>query len=227
MRTLKEAGRITGGLSKPSKMPGLAFSIPAQRCITGSKLAKIPGTVCHGCYALDRGNYRWPNVKEALERRYQKVMRAVEAEARFGEYAGGIYRARFISSMVQLINHYSPKHFRWHDAGDIQSAAHLELIAEIARLTPKTKHWIPTREITILKRWYVMGGDIPHNLTIRVSAHKIGDTMQLEGMPKGIVSSSVDGETGYQCPAPKQDNKCGDCRACWSKNCAVVNYHKH
>jgi hypothetical protein len=226
MRTLKEANAITGGLSQPSKMPGRAYSIPAQRCITGSALAKIPGTVCHGCYAL-KGNYTFPNVKAALERRYQKTMRAVYAVTRFGEYAGGIYRKRFIESMVQLIGHYSPKHFRWHDAGDIQSAEHLELIAEIARLTPNTKHWIPTREVGILKRWYVMGGSIPRNLTIRVSAHNIGHTMHLNGMPKEIVTSSVEGAEGYNCPAPSQDGKCGDCRACWSKNCKVVNYHKH
>ena len=40
----KEAIEITGGLSAPSKMPGPAFNLPAAACITGAKLAKIPGT---------------------------------------------------------------------------------------------------------------------------------------------------------------------------------------
>jgi hypothetical protein len=52
---------ITGGLSRPSKMPGYAYNLPAIHCKTGSKLAAIPGTTCHGCYAL-KGRYRFPNV---------------------------------------------------------------------------------------------------------------------------------------------------------------------
>ena len=41
----KEAREITGGLSKPSKMPGPAHNLPAQACKTGAKLVKIPGSV--------------------------------------------------------------------------------------------------------------------------------------------------------------------------------------
>ena len=48
----KEAEKIVGGLSKPSKMPGPAYNLPASACITGQKLAKVPGSVCAGCYAL-------------------------------------------------------------------------------------------------------------------------------------------------------------------------------
>ena len=44
-----EALKIVGGLSKPSKMPGWAYGLPAAECKTGSKLAKLPGTVCYGC----------------------------------------------------------------------------------------------------------------------------------------------------------------------------------
>jgi hypothetical protein len=51
---VNELDQITGTLSKPSKMPGWAYGIPAKECKVGSKLAKIPGTVCHGCYALKR-----------------------------------------------------------------------------------------------------------------------------------------------------------------------------
>ena len=41
----KEAREITGGLSKPSKMPGPAHNLPAAACKTGAKLAQIPGSV--------------------------------------------------------------------------------------------------------------------------------------------------------------------------------------
>ena len=44
----KEAKEITGGLSKPSKMPGPAYNLPAVNCITGAKLVKVPGSVCAG-----------------------------------------------------------------------------------------------------------------------------------------------------------------------------------
>ena len=68
----KEARAITGGLSKPSKMPGPSYNLPAAACITGAKLAKIPGTVCYGCYAL-KGRYRFTNVRLALARRLESL----------------------------------------------------------------------------------------------------------------------------------------------------------
>ena len=48
----KEALKIVGGLSKPSKMPGWAYGIPAAECKTGEKLRDIEGSTCEGCYAL-------------------------------------------------------------------------------------------------------------------------------------------------------------------------------
>jgi len=64
----KEASAIVGGLSRPGKMPGPSYNLPASMCQTGSILVRVPGTVCHGCYAL-KGRYRFPNVKEAMAQR--------------------------------------------------------------------------------------------------------------------------------------------------------------
>ena len=50
-----EAKKITGSLTRTSKMPGLSYSLPAWECKTGSKLRKIKGSVCASCYAL-KGN---------------------------------------------------------------------------------------------------------------------------------------------------------------------------
>ena len=47
-----EALQLVGGLSKPSKMPGWAYGLPAKECKTGSKLVKVAGSTCEGCYAL-------------------------------------------------------------------------------------------------------------------------------------------------------------------------------
>ena len=81
----KEAREITGGLSKPSKMPGPAHNLPAVACKTGAKLAQIPGSVCSGCYAL-KGRYRFNNVQAALQRR----LKALE-------------HPQWVEAMVQLI----------------------------------------------------------------------------------------------------------------------------
>ena len=69
---IKEAREITGGLSKPSKMPGPAYNLPASQCITGAKLVKVKGSTCSGCYAL-KGRYRFQNVKDAMQRRLSKL----------------------------------------------------------------------------------------------------------------------------------------------------------
>ena len=59
-----EALKITGSLSKPSKMPGWAYGLPAKECKTGAKLAKVPGSVCYDCYAL-KGCYVFKVVQAA------------------------------------------------------------------------------------------------------------------------------------------------------------------
>ena len=62
---VKEAVKITGSMTRTSKMPGLSYSLPAWECKTGSKLRLVPGTPCFGCYAL-KGNYiRYPAIKKA------------------------------------------------------------------------------------------------------------------------------------------------------------------
>jgi hypothetical protein len=185
----KEAKLITGGLSAPSKMPGPAYNLPAQACITGSKLVKIPGSVCHGCYAL-KGRYRFRNVKEALARRLNSLT-----------------HPEWIPAMVVLID--QEPHFRWHDSGDLQSVQHLINIFEVCKLTPGTSHWLPTREAKFLP---LNTDSIPKNLIIRLSGHKI-DKPAASFWPW---TSTVVTEM-KSCPAKEQGNQCQDCRACWEK----------
>ena len=61
---VSEARAAVGGLSQTSKMPCKSWGISAKECKTGGKLAKVEGTVCHGCYAL-KGAYVWPVVEKA------------------------------------------------------------------------------------------------------------------------------------------------------------------
>ena len=197
----KEAEKIVGGLSKPSKMPGQAYNLPASACITGQKLAKIPGSVCAGCYAL-KGRYRFNNVQAALQRRLQ----AIESP-------------EWVEAMIVLIKPH--KWFRWHDSGDIQSLKHLENIFRVCRATPGTSHWLPTREAQFLKRLKV--NQVPRNLIIRMSSHMI-DQAPVNFWPW---TSTVTSGDGRSCPAPEQGNECKDCRACWDRTVPNVCYGKH
>ncbi len=54
-------------LGQTSKMPCPSYSTSARDCKTGSKLRKIPGSVCHGCYAY-KGRYNSRNVKASHAR---------------------------------------------------------------------------------------------------------------------------------------------------------------
>ena len=196
----KEAKEITGGLSKPSKMPGPAYNLPATQCITGAKLVQIPGSVCAGCYAL-KGRYRFSNVRMALARRLESLK-----------------HPRWVEAMTVLIK--GEPWFRWHDSGDLQGAAHLKQIFEVCKRTPDTMHWLPTREARILN---LMDPDIiPPNLIIRMSSHMI-DQQPVKFWPW---TSTVSTE-GKTCPALDQGNSCRDCRACWDRSVSNVTYPKH
>ena len=197
----KEAKEITGGLSKPSKMPGHAYKLPAWRCKTGVKLQAVAGSVCAGCYAM-KGRYRFKNVKDALQRRMDSLD-----------------HPQWVQAMVVLID--KQPWFRWHDSGDIQSLNHLNKIFEVCRLTPETRHWLPTREAQILK--HISPADVPANLIIRMSSHMIN-----QGPVKSWPWTSTVIDQGYHtCPAAAQGNECRDCRQCWNRDYSNVSYGKH
>ena len=196
----KQAREITGGLSKPSKMPGPAHNLPAWNCITGLKLQAVKNSVCAGCYAM-KGRYRFRNVKEALDRRLQALT-----------------DPRWVEAMVTLIT--GQAWFRWHDSGDIQSPEHLKNIFEVCNRTPETRHWMPTREVKFLK---LMDPDVvPKNLIIRISSHMID-----QGPVKHWPWTSTVVTSGKTCPAAEQGNECKDCRACWDRSVKNVAYGKH
>ena len=199
---VNEALKITDSFTRTSKMPGLSYSLPAWACKTGQKLAKIPGTPCYGCYAM-KGNYtRYPAIKAAQYRRLDAIKNPL-----------------WVAAMVAVIKRQ--KFFRWHDAGDVQSKEHMQKILEVCRLTPDTKHWLPTQE----RQFLPDPEQVPDNLVIRLSRSKIN----LGIAPKGWThDSGVTTEDWKRtCPAPDQGGKCLDCRACWSKSVKSVIYGKH
>ena len=214
---LVQATEVVGGLSKPSKMPCYSYSIPAINCKVGSALRKVKGSVCHGCYAM-KGFYNFPAVKNALEKRL-----------------ASIDNPKWVEAMAFLINYYFQRKgvsfFRWHDSGDIQSFDHLLNILKVVALTPKVKHWIPTREYGIIAQLIKSDIVVPKNINIRLSASMIdGNYPKLNAeyiTYSGVHTTDKAGKGVFSCPALKQDNECKDCRACWNRKVSKVSYHKH
>ena len=195
-------------LSQTSKMPCKSISLDARLCITGAKLAEIPGTTCFKCYALG-GRYRMNNVRAAMARRLAFMT-----------------GPNFIEQMVQEIQtHETSGYFRWFDSGDVQSVQMALDILEVCKQTPDVKHWIPSRESGI---W----GDalahvaLPDNVTLRMSATKLDHKPSEQWPNTSTVHKDAD-PIGTACVAPTQGNKCHTCRACWDRDIKNISYSFH
>jgi hypothetical protein len=204
--------RLTGGLSAPSKMPGYSYSLPAKDCILGSRLQRVPGSICADCYAL-KNFYEMTTVQEALVRRL-----------------AAIRRTSWVEAMAELIRRHGNPWFRWHDSGDLQGVWHLEKIAMVALKTPKVSHWLPTREYGMVRRYRSQGKIHPRNLTIRLSALLVDGPAPTPKprLPVSTVHTRTHVyEEAFWCPAKLNGNECGPCRACWSEDVRHVSYRYH
>ena len=222
----QEALKLVAGLSKPSKMPGWAYGIPAAECKTGKKLQDVEGSTCYGCYAL-KGCYVFKVVQEAQYRRLDSIKHPF-----------------WVRAMVHLLQSKKSKYFRWHDSGDVQDLKHLAKIFKVARLTPDVQHWMPTREAWV--KPYL--DRAPANLVIRFSMPMIDQEAAASWPNTSTVTSdhSVD-----NCPAFRTDKTgtvhtleeytamtkpkkkeldlghCGSCRSCWNPDIKNIAYGKH
>jgi len=207
--TVVEAKEIMISLGRAGKMPCPTYNTPASLCKTGSKLRKIEGSTCKGCYAM-KHNYLFPSVQAGLTKRFHAFL-----------------HPRFVEAMTFMIKRYSAKsgYFRWFDSGDLKDMAMLEKIVMICQQTPKIEHWLPTREVKVVSDYLKIYKQFPDNLTVRVSSPMI------DGKPLNFDYTSTvhhkEKAMGHDCPARFQDNECRDCRACWSKEVKNVSYHKH
>ena len=197
-----EAKQITGSLSKPSKMPGFAIGLPAKECKTGKKLQQVKGSTCYDCYAL-KGCYVFKVVQDAQYKRLEAIK-----------------HPQWVNAMAVQSNSKKTKYFRWHDSGDIQNVEHLLKIFEVCKLSPDVKHWMPTREAWTKE--YL--DQAPDNLTIRFSMPMVNQEAA-ESWPN--TSTVVTDSKAATCPAPKQENACNDCRACWDKSIHNIAYAAH
>ena len=148
-----------------------------------------------------KGNYiRYPAIKRAQYRRLEAIDNPL-----------------WVQAMVAVIKRQ--KWFRWHDAGDVQSEAHMQKILEVCRLTPDTKHWLPTQE----RQFLPAPEDVPDNLVIRLSRSKVdGPVTAAWSHDSGVTTGEA-----RTCPAPDQGGKCLTCRQCWNPEIKSVIYGKH
>lgn len=202
-------------LSDTSKMPCKSWSVSALACKTGSKLAQVEGSVCHGCYAL-KGFYRMPNTANTLHKRLSLMS-----------------EPNWWKAMVQKIKAEEKSgFFRWFDSGDLQSLKNLKDIVRIALALPEIQFWLPTKEYAIVSEYLERYATFPSNLTVRLSAYMVDKSGPNSlardlGLTTSEVHSEASSPAGYVCPSSQQGNKCLDCRACWSPKVKTVSYRLH
>ena len=194
-------------------MPSYAWSISARRCNTGSKLAKVKGSVCYNCYAL-KGRYMFNNTQGALERRYD---------------AWSSDREKGKDAMIYLMHNKqhiaNTGHFRFFDSGDIQGSDMLDDINLVAWASPHIRFWLPTKEYKLVKNY---DKEIAPNLVIRVSAQTVDKGFcGYTHISTVYNKDNIDTAKGVVCPASNQGNQCGSCRACWNDKVSEVSYIAH
>ena len=80
--------------------------------------------------------------------------------------------------------------------------------------------------------------ECPSNLIIRVSADMLdapaprgfehtSRVSTMRGIEQWAEWVERNSNEEWYCPSPLQDNRCGDCRACWNEQVKVVVYRQH
>lgn len=199
-------------LSKPGKMPCPTWSIPAWDYCPGSKDADgnaVPA--CDGCYART-GRYAMKNVKAPREHN-----------------AKDWKRPGWIIDMKNAIG--KNEYFRWFDSGDVYDVELAWRIYWVMKLTPETKHWLPTRSYKIpeIMAWLEKMAALP-NVTVRYSSDSVKGEKLDFGKNSTIIQYADDfvpakGES--LCRSYDRGGKCGPCRACWSDAVDTIYYPAH
>jgi hypothetical protein len=212
-----EASRYVGGLSRPEKMPGPAYSLePLVTCTNGRRMRGKPGTVCSTCYGLSQSGryFRFAKtMKRAWDRRYEAT-----------------FKPHFVDAMIRLIE--DEPYFRWHDTGDVYSVQYLGSIIAIAERLPGTRFWLPTGE------YWIRNYPLPSNLVARYKVPIINPdqrTIDYWIRKYGTICTVSDGDSPARCSLTKKlsrDGKnyvstCGECRRCWDSSEVWVDYKLH
>lgn len=196
-------------MSKTSKLGTKSWSLQAVETCPGSVGADgnlVPA--CSGCYATT-GMYHFGPVK------------AVRADNKADWKRDG-----WVADMVAALKRDT--HFRWFDSGDVYSLELARKMLEIMRGTPWVKHWLPTRMAKFAKFKAILSEmDALPNVKVRFSSDSVtGDFNSDHGSV--IFPADSDAPAGtVKCTAYENAGKCGNCRACYSKDIKVIAYPSH
>jgi hypothetical protein len=198
-------------LSRTSKLDGiLSWSLQALDTCPGSVNADgslVPA--CSGCYATT-GNYVFSNVKAP------RLANRIDWE-----------RDAWVADMVKSLD--GSRYFRWFDSGDMYAIGLAEKMLDVMTRTPWVKHWLPTRMAKFPKFASVIAKmqALP-NVMVRFSADSV-DGAYVTGVHGSVIVPDADTvpDGATLCRAYEHDGKCNGCRACYSKNVAVIAYPAH
>ena len=199
-------------LSQTSKLGCMSWSLQAwDTCPWSVDPNGEAVDACKFCYARG-GFYHMPSVKSK---------RAANKE----DWKNGDWVDRMVDALS------SESHFRWFDSGDMYSLTLAFKILDIMERTPHVKHWLPTRMhkfdkfAVVLYRMQQLD-----NVVVRYSSDSVtGDFLDTDGPQSTIVpfAGYLAADSAYECPAYKQDGRCGTCRACWDPSVARIAYPYH
>ena len=197
-------------LSKTSKLGTFSWSLQAIETCPGS-MGKDGQLVaaCSGCYATT-GMYNFPGVK---------APRAANKE--------DWQRAEWVADMVVALKKQT--HFRWFDSGDMYALELAEKMLAVMVATPNTRHWLPTRMHKFPKYNQIIAKmqALP-NVMVRPSSDAIDGTYTAGVHGSTILPSADAVPAGVTlCRAYENGGKCNGCRACYSKDVAVIGYPAH
>jgi hypothetical protein len=217
--TLKRAqtyGRVS---DRNSKMPASTFALHTNACNIGGKLRDIDGSVCKGCYAT-KFEKMYPSVHQGhtFNTTSAAAMIASDPEA---------WSQAIAMQIIKICERFGEPYHRWFDSGDLQDVAMLAAIVRVCELTPTIKHWLPTREVKILRNFLAAGGELPTNLVVRVSSTMVDDKPIAGHAHTSTVHRKDTAPHGQACDAASRGHQCGPCRACWSRNVKNVSYPFH
>jgi hypothetical protein len=223
-------GTTTLLLTETRKMPSASWSLPARAACPFAFYGE--GSICGDCYATKGSYTQYPTVMKAQNTRYGWVRDCLKTEVGINE---------FVATMVRAIRSHTDrqtgqKYFRVHDSGDLFSPAYTWAWVRIVQALPEVRFWFPTRSwrpLTMTKiapdvkvGWELalMALSAEDNVTVRPSALLFN--APAPRIP-GLAAGSTAAEAGYSCPASKQNNECGECRACWDSPELAISYKAH
>lgn len=198
-------------LSRPEKMPGASWALPAGPACPFMVVGE--DTICGSCYA-NVGRYRDDTHTRAMWARFDWVRECMKTPE-------GV--DRFVDTMVRAIDGTRRLWFRIHDSGDFFSERYARAWHRICSALSWVHFWGPTRSWRAPWLDALVELNALPNVAIRPSAlHFDVPPPMIQGLAAGT-SVSVD---AWDCPAARNGGRCGDCRRCWVDKSQPTIYHR-